>query len=79
LRWLWLAAKPVPVLCLVLWVLGAPKSAYRNRLAGAILFALSDTLIAFDRFHSPVAGARLPIILLYWAGQVGIAMSARLR
>jgi alkenylglycerophosphocholine/alkenylglycerophosphoethanolamine hydrolase len=181
LGWLWLVVKPVPVLCLVLWVLGAPKSAYRNRLAaglglslagdvliewsfvaglaafllahiayvaafladtkrprllraapiaaygagmtaflwpglgamrpavmayviaicsmvwraaarvgqsgaarpgewaalaGAILFALSDTLIALDRFHSPIAGVQLPIILLYWAGQVGIAMSA---
>jgi alkenylglycerophosphocholine hydrolase len=182
--WLWLVFKPVPVLCLTLWVLGAPKSAYRDRLAaglalslvgdvliewsfvaglaafllahiayvaafladsarprllravpiaaygvgmtaflwpglgglrpavlayvvaictmvwraaarvglsgrpragewaalaGAILFALSDTLIALDRFHSPIAGVRLPIILLYWAGQLGIAGSARAR
>ena len=40
---------------------------------GAILFGLSDTLIAFDRFHEPIAGVRYPIILLYWAGQLGIA------
>ena len=181
---LWLVVKPLPVLCLTLWVLGAPKSAYRNRLAaglalslvgdlliegsfvaglaafllahiayiaafladtarprllravpiaaygagmtallwpglgdlrpavvayvvaictmvwraaarlgysgppragewaglaGAILFALSDTLIALDRFHSPIAGVRLPIILFYWTGQLGIACSARAR
>jgi len=184
MNWLWLIAKPVPVLCLVLWVLGAPRSAYRNRLAaglalslvgdvliewsftaglaafllahvayaaafladakrphllravpialysagvvaflwrglgemrpavlayvlaigtmvwraaarighagaaragewaalaGAILFAFSDTLIAIDRFHAPVPGARFWIMLLYWAGQLGIASSARIR
>jgi len=184
LGWLWLVVKPVPVLGLVLWVLGAPKSAYRNRLAaglglsaagdiliersfvaglaafllahiayiaafladtkrphllravpiavygvavtaflwaglgdlrpavmayviaictmvwraaarvgdsgvpragawaavaGAILFALSDTLIAFDRFHDRIPGVALPIILLYWAGQAGIAWSGRAR
>jgi len=184
LRWLWLAFKPLPVFGLTLWVLRAPKSAYRNRLAaglalslvgddliegsfvaglaafllahvayvaafladttrprllravpialygagmtaflwpglgdmrpavvayvvaictmvwraaarvghsgaprpgewaglaGAILFALSDTLIALDRFHAPVPYGRIPIILLYWAGQLGIAYSARAR
>ena len=40
---------------------------------GAILFAASDTLIAFDRFHAPIVGVRYPIMLLYWAGQLGIA------
>ena len=184
MRWLWLVVKPLPVLCLAWWVLGAPKSTYRDRLAvglvlslagdiliewsfvaglaafllahiayiaafladtkrprllravpiaahgagltaflwpglgdmrpavmayviaicsmvwraaarvgqsgvarpgewaalaGAILFALSDTLIAFDRFHTPVPHAQIPIILLYWAGQAGIAYSARAR
>jgi alkenylglycerophosphocholine/alkenylglycerophosphoethanolamine hydrolase len=43
---------------------------------GAVLFGLSDTLIALDRFGSPIAGVRYPIILLYWAGQAGIAASA---
>lgn len=46
-------------------------------LSGAISFAASDTLIALDRFHAPIAGARYPIILLYWAGQLAIALSAR--
>jgi len=40
---------------------------------GAILFGLSDTLIGLDRFHAPIPGVRYPIILLYWAGQVGIS------
>ena len=44
---------------------------------GAILFGLSDTLIAIDRFHAPFPGARYAIILLYWAGQAGIASSVR--
>jgi alkenylglycerophosphocholine/alkenylglycerophosphoethanolamine hydrolase len=42
---------------------------------GALLFGLSDTLIALDRFGSPIPGVRYPIILLYWAGQAGIAIS----
>jgi uncharacterized membrane protein YhhN len=184
LRWLWLVLKPVPVLCLAWWVLRAPKSSYRNRLAaglglslagdvliewsfvaglgafllahvayvaafladtkrphlaravpiavygvavtaflwpgldglrpavmayviaictmvwraaarvghsgaprarewaalaGAMLFALSDTFIAFDRFYARMPGVDLPVILLYWAGQFGIASSARYR
>jgi uncharacterized membrane protein YhhN len=45
--------------------------------AGAILFGLSDTLLAFDRFRGEIPHARYPIILLYWAGQIGIARSAR--
>jgi uncharacterized membrane protein YhhN len=45
-------------------------------LAGAVLFALSDTLIALDRFVSPLPGARYAIMVLYWAGQLGIAWSA---
>jgi uncharacterized membrane protein YhhN len=45
--------------------------------AGAVLFGLSDTLIAIDRFRVPLPGAPYAIILLYWAGQAGIAASAR--
>jgi len=43
---------------------------------GALAFAASDTLIALDRFHAPLPGAPLPIMLLYWAGQGGIAGTA---
>lgn len=42
---------------------------------GALLFGFSDTLIALDRFHAPIEGARYPIILTYWAGQALIAAS----
>jgi alkenylglycerophosphocholine/alkenylglycerophosphoethanolamine hydrolase len=54
---------------------GAPTPGQWSALVGAILFGLSDTLIAFDRFHAPIPGAGYAIILLYWAGQAGIAAS----
>jgi alkenylglycerophosphocholine hydrolase len=50
---------------------GSPRPA----VIGALLFGLSDTLIGLDRFAAPIAGVRYPIILLYWAGQLGIASS----
>ncbi len=53
------------------------RSAEWLGLGGALLFALSDSLIGLDRFHAPLAGARYAIILLYWAGQAGLALSAR--
>jgi alkenylglycerophosphocholine/alkenylglycerophosphoethanolamine hydrolase len=55
----------------------APSASATAALAGAVLFGLSDTLIAVDRFHAPLAAARYAVILLYWAGQAGIAASAR--
>jgi uncharacterized membrane protein YhhN len=54
--------------------LGEARSAWPAAM-GAVLFGLSDTLIGLDRFHAPVPGVRYPIILLYWAGQLGIALS----
>lgn len=53
------------------------RSAEALGLGGAVLFALSDSLIGLDRFHEPLLGARYAIILLYWAGQAGLALSAR--
>jgi alkenylglycerophosphocholine hydrolase len=58
---------------------GAPTRGEWAALAGAILFALSDSLIGLHRFHRPIPAANVPIMLLYWAGQLGIAWSARLR
>jgi alkenylglycerophosphocholine hydrolase len=45
-------------------------------LAGALVFGLSDTLLALNRFHAPIAAAPYAIMLTYWAGQLGIAASA---
>lgn len=58
---------------------GAARAHEWMGLGGAVLFGLSDTLIGLDRFRTPLEGARMPIILLYWAGQLGIAASAVLR
>ena len=48
----------------------------RLALGGAILFAASDSLIAVHRFVAPQPWANMPIMLLYWLGQAGIAASA---
>jgi len=45
-------------------------------LVGAVLFGASDSLIAFDRFKAPLTWAPVPIIVLYWAGQLLIALFA---
>ncbi|MGQ5522557.1 lysoplasmalogenase [Chitinimonas sp. PSY-7] len=42
---------------------------------GALFFGISDTILAFNRFHTPWDGANLAVILAYWAGQYGIARS----
>lgn len=44
---------------------------------GALLFGLSDTLIALNKFWEPVPAAAYAIILTYWLGQIGIARAAR--
>lgn len=81
-------ALPVAVymaaICAMLWRAAArvgvsPRGAASARIAfaGALLFAASDSLIALDRFHAPIQGVHVPIILLYWVGQLGIALSVR--
>jgi uncharacterized membrane protein YhhN len=47
-----------------------------SALLGAVAFAASDSLLALDRFQAPVSGARYAILVLYWLGQLGIALSA---
>ena len=58
---------------------GSPRAAGMAALAGAVLFGLSDTLIGLDRFRAPIPGVRYPIIILYWAGQILIALSYQRR
>ena len=73
----------VAVLCAMMWRAaarvgspGTPALAAAIGLAGALAFGASDTLIAFNRFATLVAGVRWPIMILYWLGQAGIAASA---
>ncbi len=53
----------------------AGESAGWIALAGAVVFASSDTLLALSRFRAPVAWPAA-IMVTYWAGQLGIAASA---
>ena len=45
---------------------------------GAALFYLSDATLAWDRFRRPVPRASLVTMGVYWLGQIGIALAARL-
>jgi len=44
-------------------------------LIGAILFGLSDTVLALDKFNALSIGPSFTVIVLYWLGQLGIALS----
>lgn len=43
---------------------------------GAVLFTLSDGLIALNRFYAPVPYSMLAIMSTYWFAQLGISRSA---
>jgi uncharacterized membrane protein YhhN len=47
--------------------------------AGVVLFALSDTILAINRFRVEIPSAAYINILLYWFGQLGITYSAKYR
>jgi alkenylglycerophosphocholine/alkenylglycerophosphoethanolamine hydrolase len=72
----------VVVITIMMWRaaarVGSPRAgrAAWLGLAGALAFGASDTLIAVTRFLQPTEGVRVPIMLLYWLGQWGIAASA---
>jgi uncharacterized membrane protein YhhN len=73
----------VAVICTMMWRAAArvgspstPPLAALLGLGGAVAFAASDTLIAFNRFAAPIPRVRWPIMTLYWLGQSGIAASA---
>jgi|GEM_PF-743615 len=57
---------------------GSPK-AYpfwaRMGLLGAAFFALSDAVLAIDRFHTEIPGARYVVIATYWTAQALLAAS----
>lgn len=65
--WRALAAVGVP---------GRPALARWLAVAGLLLFAASDLALGMDRFLArPVAGGAMLVMVLYWAGQAGIAAS----
>jgi uncharacterized membrane protein YhhN len=70
----------VAVICAMMWrasaQVGSPgTSALAGALAflGAVSFGASDTLLALDRFATPLPAVSWPIMILYWLGQCGIA------
>ncbi len=80
----WPVLAYVLVICTMMWRAWALVADIRNarRTAwyaalGASSFGLSDTLVAWNRFVAPVLVLKLLLMLLYWAGQWGIAASAR--
>jgi uncharacterized membrane protein YhhN len=71
------------VLCSMMWrsaaTFGAPGAGRFVRgagLIGALLFGLSDTLIALNRWYTPLPDAQTLIMTVYWSGQLGLALSA---
>lgn len=45
-------------------------------LIGAILFAVSDSILAFRLFGTPIQLGGAAVMVTYWLGQLGIALSA---
>ncbi|CAD1475832.1 unnamed protein product, partial [Heterotrigona itama] len=43
---------------------------------GSICFLISDTLLGFHYFHTPLPYSQVSIMLTYYAAQLGIALSA---
>jgi uncharacterized membrane protein YhhN len=54
------------------------EPASRLAILGAGLFYVSDSSLALDRFHRPIRHASVLTLGVYWLGQLGIALAARL-
>ena len=55
-----------------------PPTAAILAAAGAFIFYISDSTLAWNRFKRPYRHAPLITLSTYWVGQIGIALSARL-
>lgn len=73
----------VIVICTMLWRAGARwrsgdvlRLSAQAALLGALLFTLSDTILALNRWAFAIPFARYLNISTYWLGQWGIALSA---
>jgi len=55
-------------------------SAVSGRLAsiGALLFFISDSTLALNKFHRPIRHSAIVTLGVYWVGQLGIALAARI-
>ena len=80
---LWPVLAYVLVICTMLWRawaqvsdLRVPRPTAWTAALGASSFAVSDVLVAYNRFIEPVLALQVLLMLLYWSGQWGIARSA---
>lgn len=64
---------------LTLWRSDWPKPAAWLAAVGALLFVASDTVLAMNRFASPVRGAKLIVIISYHLGQAALISGTLLR
>jgi len=58
--------------------IGYPKETLSSQviaLVGALFFLLSDCLLAFNKFHTPLEYAQVWVLTTYWLGQTAIAFS----
>jgi alkenylglycerophosphocholine/alkenylglycerophosphoethanolamine hydrolase len=72
----------IVAICLMLWRAWAlvggdrhPPRLARMAALGATAFALSDLLVAYNRFVAPVLGLQVLLMVLYWGAQGLIAAS----
>jgi uncharacterized membrane protein YhhN len=73
----------VVVIATMLWRAGArvgapgiAKFSAWSGLIGALFFVFSDTVLAFRLFETPIQLDGSVVIITYWLGQLGIALSA---
>jgi alkenylglycerophosphocholine hydrolase len=57
--------------------LGGPLGWARLAALGAVLFYVSDSSLALNRFHRPIPHVSFLTLGVYWLGQLGIALAAR--
>ena len=53
-----------------------PRFSVWAGLAGALFFVVSDSILAFRLFGTPIQLGGATVMLTYWLGQLGIALSA---
>ena len=80
---LWPVGVYVLAICLMMWRAAACVGATGARreewwaLGGAVVFGLSDTVLALNRFYAPWPDAPYVVMVLYWAGQAALARSTQ--
>lgn len=74
----------VIVICTMLWrglsrlgVSGVKRRSAQAGAVGSVLFTISDSVLAFTMFVAPVPLSSWIIMLTYWGGQLGVALSAK--